>query len=79
MRPKSGGNGSKSAEQDLAKEFRGRIGDGVTFIRRPDGSLEIMGKIPGKKAGATEFRVLESTLQNDFEAEIGYAGGRQAS
>jgi hypothetical protein len=66
-----------SNELKLQKEFRGRLGGGITFIRRPDASMEVVEKSAGKKAGVTQVHFLESTLQNDFEAEIGYAGGKQ--
>jgi hypothetical protein len=39
--------------------------------------MEVVEKSAGKKAGVTQVHFLESTLQNDFEAEIGYAGGKQ--
>jgi len=57
-----------SNEMKLQRELRRRIGDGVTVIRRPDGSMVVKGD---------GSYVMESTLQNDFEAEIGYAGGKQ--
>jgi hypothetical protein len=66
-----------SNEFKLQKEFRGRLGEGATLVRRPDGSMEVIVKKPGGTAYVGEVHFMESTLQNDFEAEIGYAGGKQ--